>query len=79
MATAKAKKKTLQEQIDAAVEMLPPAGQRVEFDEFKAQLYAANPDGGKDALTYMLKNRLVTTTVVRQADKSMLTTLERPA
>lgn len=72
-------KKTLQEQIDAAVALLPPVGQSVEFDAFKAQLYTANPDGGKDAFTYMLKNGLVKTKVTRQADKTMKTTLERPA
>jgi hypothetical protein len=77
MATSKKKLQTLQESIDAAVELLPPAGQSIEFDEFKAQLYAANPDGGRDAFAYMLKNKLVKTTVTRQADKSMRTTLER--
>ena len=72
-------KKSLQEQIDEAVAMLPPKGERVEFDTFKANLYAANPDGGRDAFAYMLKRGLVKTRVTRQADKSMLTTLERPA
>lgn len=79
MAVTKAVKKTLQEQIDAAVELLPPAGQSIEFDEFKSKLYAANPDGARDAFTYILKNGLVKTKVTRQADKSMKTTLERPA
>lgn len=74
-----AEKKTLQEQIDAAVELLPPVGESIEFNAFKAKLYAANPDGGKDAFTYMIKNGLVKTKVTRAADKSMTTTLERPA
>lgn len=49
----------LQDQINAAVELLPPVGQTIEFNAYKGQLYAANPDGGKDAFTFMLKNKLV--------------------
>lgn len=72
-------RKSLQEQIDGAVALLPPAGESIEFDEFKSKLYAEYPDNGKDVFTYMLKNKLVKTTVTRQADKSMKTTLARPA
>lgn len=71
-------KKSLDVQIEEAVAMLPPAGEAIEFDEFKAKLYAANPDA-KDAFSFMLKNNLVKARVKRQPDKSMKTTLERPA
>ncbi|MBI1278192.1 MAG: hypothetical protein GC179_08700 [Anaerolineaceae bacterium] len=72
-------KLSLQEQIEAAVEMLPPAGETILFDEFKAKLYAANPNGGRDAFAFMLKNGLAKTTVQRQPDKSMKTFLQRPS
>jgi len=72
-------KKSLDEQVAEAVELLPPVGEAIEFNEFKAKLYAVNPDGGKDAFTFMLKNGMVKSKVKRQPDKSMKTTLERPA
>lgn len=50
---------TTQGNIEDALDLLPPAGQEVEFNAYKAQLYAANPDTGKDAFTQILKRELV--------------------
>jgi len=45
--------KEVQAQIDEALELLPPTGE-VEFEAYKAQLYTANPDGGKAVFTHLL-------------------------
>ncbi len=49
---------SIDSQVQAALELLPVSGE-VEFDAYKAQLYAANPDGGKAAFQMMLKNQMV--------------------
>lgn len=74
-----AKKKTLQQSIDGALELLPPVGQVVEFDTFKGQLYATDPDGGKDAFTHIIKNNLVKRDLVRNAEGAMVVQLSRKA
>lgn len=48
-----------QEQVDQALTLLPSDGSEVEFDAYKAALYAANPDGGKATFTRILTNKLV--------------------
>lgn len=57
-----------QETIDAALELLPAAGTEVEFDQYKAQLYAAHPDAGRDAFATMLKTDQLKKRVVRGED-----------
>lgn len=51
--------KTLQESIDAAVNLLPPLGQEVEFNAYKAKLYAADPNNGRDAFAHMIKKEVI--------------------
>lgn len=46
-------------QIQAAMDLLPETGE-VEFDAYKAQLYAQNTDRGKEVFTQLLKAKLVT-------------------
>lgn len=70
-------KRSLQGSIDAALEMLPPAGSVVEFDAFKSSLYAADPDGGKDAFTYMIKNDLVKRDLTRNSEGKIVVNLSR--
>jgi len=48
---------TMQEQIDEALELLPVEGE-VDFEAYKAQLYAANPDNGKAVFTHIIKAKL---------------------
>lgn len=48
-----------QEQVNQALALLPSDGSEVEFDAYKAALYAANPDGGKVTFTRILTNKLV--------------------
>jgi hypothetical protein len=50
---------TLDDAVQAALDLLPPAGTEVEFDAYKAQLYAVNPDNGRDAFAHILKRDLV--------------------
>lgn len=49
--------KTIDQQIADALELLPVEGE-VDFDAYKAQLYAQNPDNGKVVFTHMIKNKL---------------------
>ena len=48
-----------QEQVEQALNLLPSDGSEVEFDAYKATLYAANPDGGKATFTRILTNKMV--------------------
>lgn len=50
---------TLDEVVAGGLELLPPVGQDVEFEAYKAQLYAAYPDSGRDAFAHMIKRDLV--------------------
>ncbi len=43
----------------SAVDMLPKAGEWVEFDKYKADLYGANPEKGRDVFAHIIKNDLV--------------------
>lgn len=45
--------KEVQAQIEDALALLPATGE-IEFDAYKAQLYIANPDGGKAVFTHIL-------------------------
>lgn len=65
--------------IEDALALLPPAGQEVEFDAYKAQLYTANPDNAKDAFTQMLKRELVNKRLVTKDDGKHVVMLSRKA
>lgn len=71
--------RTLQGSIDGALELLPAEGGKVEFDTFKGQLYGADPDGGKDAFTYIIKNDLVKRELERNSEGKMVVMLSRKA
>jgi hypothetical protein len=44
-------------QIDQALSLLPATGE-IEFDQYKANLYAQNPDGGKAVFTAIIKGKM---------------------
>ena len=69
--------KTLQDSVDAAVELLPPAGQTVEFNAYKAKLFTADPNNGKDAFAYMLKGDVINKTMGRNAEGKPVVLLSR--
>lgn len=50
---------SLQDMTRSAVDMLPKAGEWVEFDKYKADLYQANPAKGRDVFAHLIKNDLV--------------------
>lgn len=45
---------SIDKQIEDALNLLPVEGE-IEFDAYKAALYAENPDGGKAVFTAILK------------------------
>ena len=47
------------EQLKQAVDLLPPVEKPILFNDYKAQLYDVNPDGGKAVFTHMIKNDLL--------------------
>lgn len=71
--------RTLQGSIDSALDLLPPVGETVEFDAFKAQLYAADPDGGRDAFAHIIKRDLAKKKLTRNAEGKMVVILSRLA
>lgn len=70
---------SLEDVVKAGIELLPPVGQKVEFDEYKAKLYAAYPDGGKDAFARMIKAELVNKELSADANGKMVVLLSRKA
>jgi len=49
---------SIDDQIEQALSLLPATGE-VEFDQYKANLYAQNPDGGKAVFTAILKAKML--------------------
>ena len=70
---------TLDQIVAAGVELLPPVGQEVEFDTYKAQLYAAYPDGGRDAFAHMIKRDVIKKMLGRNAEGKPVVMLSRKA
>ncbi len=70
--------KSLQAVIDAAVEILPPAGGEMEFNAYKAKLTAAEPDLARDAFTYLLKSGGIAQTLKTNAQGQHVVMLSRP-
>lgn len=48
---------TAQENLDQALELLPVEGE-IEFDAYKSDLYAVQPDTGKQTFTAIIKGNL---------------------
>lgn len=45
--------------LKAAIELLPKAGDKVKFDEYKAKLYDAQPDSGQAVFARLIKQDLI--------------------
>lgn len=69
----------LEDLVIAAVALLPPTGSKIEFDAYKAQLYAAYPDGGRDAFAHMIKKGIVNKELDRNNDGKLVVMLSRKA
>lgn len=67
----------MDEMIGAALALLPPAGQTVEFEAYKQKLYAANPTNGRDVFAHLLKRDLVGKKISRNAQGGMVVLLSR--
>jgi len=50
---------SMQQMVESAVQLLPAKGTWMEFDEYKAKLYSANPSNGRDVFAHIIKNDLV--------------------
>lgn len=70
---------SLDQLVVAAVELLPPVGTSVEFDVYKAQLYAAYPSGGRDAFAHMIKRDVIKKVMGRNAEGKPVVMLSRKA
>lgn len=69
----------LDDMVEAAVALLPPTGSKVEFNAYKAQLYTAYPDGGRDAFAHMIKKNVVNKELVSGPDGKPVVMLSRKA
>lgn len=69
--------KGMDEMLGDAIEMLPPAGKTIVFDDFKAQLYAANPNNGRDVFSYLIRQGLIQKKLSKNSDGQMVVLLSR--
>lgn len=70
--------RSLQAAINAAVDLLPPAGGEMEFDAYKSKLFQADPDLARDAFTYLLKNGGIAQKLTTNAQGKHVVMLSRP-
>lgn len=68
------------DKVKEALALLPPEGQKMEFDEYKAKLYSVNPDTGKDVFTHLIKRDLIGKVLDQREDGShMLNVFRLPS
>jgi len=65
--------------IAEALALLPPVGQSVEFEAYKAKLYAANPEKGRDVFAHLIKKDLLDKKLSRDAAQKIIVLLSRKA
>lgn len=70
---------TLDEMVRGSLDLLPPAGQKVDFDEYKSQLYAAYPDNGRDVFAHLIKREIVNKNLERNAEGKLVVMISRKA
>jgi len=71
--------KTLDQMVDDAVALLPPTGQTIEFDAYKATLYAANPNNGRDLFSHMIRQNVISKKLSKNSSGQMVVLLSRKA
>jgi len=57
---------SLEQLVSYAIDLLPSTG-TIEFNAYKAKLYAAQPDGGRDAFAHMIRANLINKSLERDA------------
>jgi hypothetical protein len=67
------------DQLKQAVELLPSADKPMIFDDYKAQLYSVNPDGGKAVFTHMIKNDLLRKELARDSSGNVILVVSKLA
>jgi len=68
----------LDDLVKYAIDLLPPTGQ-IEFNAYKAKLYAAQPDNGQEAFRRMLTADLVNKSLEQDAAGKPVVMLSRKA
>jgi len=69
----------MDELVVQAIALLPAVGQSVEFEAYKANLYAAIPDNGRDVFAHLIKKDLVGKKLSRDKDGNIVVMLSRKA
>jgi len=59
------------EQLQEALDLLPSYDKPESFDDFKARLYAKNPNGGRDVFAHMIKNDMLRKELVRDSAQNV--------
>lgn len=70
---------TLDEVVKGGLDLLPPVGTEVEFEAYKAQLYAAYPNNGRDAFAHMITRNLINKKLKTVGDHQHVVMLSRKA
>jgi len=65
--------------VETAIKLLPADGSQLEFNAYKAKLYSALPDEGKDAFTRMLTANMVNKSLSRDSAGNVVVLLSRKA
>jgi len=68
---------SMQTMTDSAIDLLPQAGEWVEFDNFKSSLYQSNPEKGRDVFAHIIKNDLVNKKLDTNTDGQVVVFLSR--
>jgi len=69
---------SLDDLVKRAIELLPATG-AIEFNAYKAKLYAAHPEGGQDAFRRMLTADLVNKSLEQDATGKPVVMLSKKA
>lgn len=70
---------SLDDVVKAGIELLPKAGEKIEFDAYKARLYAAYPEAGRDAFARMIKAELINKELSQDKDGKLVLLVSRKA
>jgi len=68
---------SMQEMVNNAIALLPPAGEWVEFDEYKSNLYSSNPQNGRDVFAHLIRRELVLKRLDTNTDGKVVVFLSR--
>lgn len=68
----------MNDMVQSAIDLLPASGEWVEFDDYKADLYAANVTKGQDVFAHLIKRDLILKKLDTNTEGRVVVMLSRP-